>query len=164
MAPAAASRPLNGNRKSPGNADGKTVWRQRPSAANSTAHAPVAQLDRALPSEGRGHRFESCRVRQSQSTFRTCGFRACLPRRRGFESCRVRQSQSTFRTCGFRACLPRRRGFESCRVCQSQSTFRTCGSWACLPRRRGTGPVAASPYSQGRAATGDARPATPASS
>ncbi len=27
--------------------------------------APVAQLDRALPSEGRGHRFESCRVRQS---------------------------------------------------------------------------------------------------
>jgi hypothetical protein len=25
--------------------------------------APVAQLDRALPSEGRGHRFESCRVR-----------------------------------------------------------------------------------------------------
>src|SRR3569623_1200640 len=27
--------------------------------------APVAQLDRALPSEGRGHRFESCRVRHS---------------------------------------------------------------------------------------------------
>ncbi len=26
--------------------------------------APVAQLDRALPSEGRGHRFESCRVHQ----------------------------------------------------------------------------------------------------
>src|SRR5690606_38841262 len=26
--------------------------------------APVAQLDRVLPSEGRGHRFESCRVRQ----------------------------------------------------------------------------------------------------
>src|SRR5262249_55635808 len=25
--------------------------------------APVAQLDRALPSEGRGHRFESCRAR-----------------------------------------------------------------------------------------------------
>ena len=25
--------------------------------------APVAQLDRALPSEGKGHRFESCRVR-----------------------------------------------------------------------------------------------------
>ena len=31
----------------------------------SSAQAPVAQLDRALPSEGRGHRFESCRVRQS---------------------------------------------------------------------------------------------------
>src|ERR1700677_2792110 len=27
--------------------------------------APVAQLDRALPSEGRGHRFESCRARHS---------------------------------------------------------------------------------------------------
>ena len=27
------------------------------------AGAPVAQLDRALPSEGRGHRFESCRAR-----------------------------------------------------------------------------------------------------
>ncbi len=26
--------------------------------------APVAQLDRALPSEGRGQRFESSRVRQ----------------------------------------------------------------------------------------------------
>ena len=26
--------------------------------------APVAQLDRVLPSEGRGHRFESCQVRQ----------------------------------------------------------------------------------------------------
>ena len=27
------------------------------------ASAPVAQLDRVLPSEGRGHRFESCRAR-----------------------------------------------------------------------------------------------------
>src|SRR3954452_5164668 len=27
------------------------------------ASAPVAQLDRALPSEGKGHTFESCRVR-----------------------------------------------------------------------------------------------------
>ena len=27
--------------------------------------APVAQLDRALPSEGRGHRFKSYRVRQA---------------------------------------------------------------------------------------------------
>ena len=25
--------------------------------------APVAQLDRALPSEGKGHTFESCRAR-----------------------------------------------------------------------------------------------------
>src|SRR5207302_2524544 len=38
--------------------------------------APVAQLDRALPSEGRGHRFESCRARQSRrGPFRTHGLR-----------------------------------------------------------------------------------------
>jgi hypothetical protein len=30
---------------------------------NGSAQAPVAQLDRALPSEGKGHTFESCRVR-----------------------------------------------------------------------------------------------------
>jgi hypothetical protein len=29
--------------------------------------APVAQLDRALPSEGKGHTFESCRVRHDIS-------------------------------------------------------------------------------------------------
>jgi hypothetical protein len=33
-------------------------------ARGGAEQAPVAQLDRALPSEGRGHRFESCRVRQ----------------------------------------------------------------------------------------------------
>jgi hypothetical protein len=38
--------------------------------AKSVAHAPVAQLDRALPSEGRGHRFESCRVRQPPKSSR----------------------------------------------------------------------------------------------
>src|SRR6201989_1536201 len=32
-------------------------------------HAPVAQLDRALPSEGKGHTFESCRVRQQYQVF-----------------------------------------------------------------------------------------------
>jgi hypothetical protein len=31
----------------------------------SIIEAPVAQLDRALPSEGKGHKFESCRARQS---------------------------------------------------------------------------------------------------
>ena len=47
------------------------VHRSRCAASKSArmallrAKAPVAQLDRALPSEGRGHRFESCRVRQS---------------------------------------------------------------------------------------------------
>jgi hypothetical protein len=33
-------------------------------SAKGGVHAPVAQLDRALPSEGKGHTFESCRVRQ----------------------------------------------------------------------------------------------------
>src|SRR5690606_37855679 len=32
-------------------------------------YAPVAQLDRALPSEGRGHKFESCRVRHQLIDF-----------------------------------------------------------------------------------------------
>ena len=34
-------------------------------SAKGGVHAPVAQLDRALPSEGKGHTFESCRVRQN---------------------------------------------------------------------------------------------------
>jgi hypothetical protein len=34
------------------------------------AQAPVAQLDRALPSEGRGHRFESYRVRHLYNKIR----------------------------------------------------------------------------------------------
>ncbi len=33
------------------------------SSASAAVRAPVAQLDRALPSEGRGQRFESSRVR-----------------------------------------------------------------------------------------------------
>src|SRR5436190_17880279 len=35
----------------------------RCSAGLTPPDAPVAQLDRVLPSEGEGHRFESCRVR-----------------------------------------------------------------------------------------------------
>jgi hypothetical protein len=35
-------------------------------------YAPVAQLDRALPSEGKGHTFESCRVRQLIERRRRC--------------------------------------------------------------------------------------------
>src|SRR5690554_7428188 len=34
-------------------------------ATTHRSYAPVAQLDRVLPSEGRGHRFESCRARQT---------------------------------------------------------------------------------------------------
>src|SRR6516165_7543261 len=34
-------------------------------SGNETRQAPVAQLDRALPSEGKGQRFESPRARQS---------------------------------------------------------------------------------------------------
>ena len=36
-----------------------------PAKAAATGAAPVAQLDRVLPSEGRGHRFKSCRVRHT---------------------------------------------------------------------------------------------------
>ena len=36
--------------------------------ASGPPRAPVAQLDRALPSEGRGRTFESCRVRHPPST------------------------------------------------------------------------------------------------
>jgi hypothetical protein len=41
---------------------GSSMVRLRP-----TSQAPVAQLDRALPSEGKGREFESRRVRQSFS-------------------------------------------------------------------------------------------------
>ena len=42
--------------------------KQRGSAIQPSRFAPVAQLDRALPSEGRGHTFESCRARHSRSS------------------------------------------------------------------------------------------------
>ena len=48
-----------------------TTGAGRGSAAASSiappSRAPVAQLDRVLPSEGRGHWFESSRARQSKS-------------------------------------------------------------------------------------------------
>ena len=43
------------------------ISRAEPVRRISGRSAPVAQLDRALPSEGRGHRFESCRVRHLSS-------------------------------------------------------------------------------------------------
>ncbi len=46
-------------------------------------HGPVAQLDRALPSEGKGHAFESRRVRQlnqSVATRRVENNLASIPR------------------------------------------------------------------------------------
>jgi hypothetical protein len=49
-------------------------WHNRPGAANRRlwlAHASVAQLDRVLPSEGRGHRFESCRMHHSLTALGT---------------------------------------------------------------------------------------------
>jgi len=41
--------------------------------------APVAQLDRALPSEGRGQGFESLRARQKTKAFTVCSERFDLP-------------------------------------------------------------------------------------
>jgi hypothetical protein len=50
-----------------------------PSARQSAIHlpriAPVAQLDRALPSEGKGHTFESCRARHFLKLLRSFSFR-----------------------------------------------------------------------------------------
>ena len=43
----------------------KKTWRDAATPANRTPSAPIAQLDRALPSEGRGQRFESSWVRHS---------------------------------------------------------------------------------------------------
>src|SRR5690554_5375322 len=37
---------------------------ERPMYKRDQYKAPVAQLDRVLPSEGRGRRFKSCRARQ----------------------------------------------------------------------------------------------------
>ena len=37
-------------------------------------HAPVAQLDRVLASEAKGHRFESCRARQIIKTLGEFGY------------------------------------------------------------------------------------------
>ncbi len=53
----------------------KRHWRKPAHTANRRWQAPVAQLDRALPSEGRGHRFESCRVRQPTHAMTPYGIR-----------------------------------------------------------------------------------------
>ena len=45
--------------------------------------APVAQLDRVLPSEGRGHRFESCRARQPFQLLTIYAFAPVRSRKRG---------------------------------------------------------------------------------
>lgn len=45
---------------------------------NGSAQAPVAQLDRALPSEGKGHTFESCRVRHLSKLFKRSPLSAML--------------------------------------------------------------------------------------
>ena len=41
----------------------------RASKVNPVKFAPVAQLDRALPSEGKGRTFESCRARQKSMAY-----------------------------------------------------------------------------------------------
>ena len=76
-------------------------------------HAPVAQLDRALPSEGKGHTFESCRVRHfgtklgsrnppfaleaatsvRKSTFSAAHCADFLSEKENSDSCKVRPNQ-----------------------------------------------------------------------
>ena len=50
----------------PVKADSGTLDCQTRLESLAQINAPVAQLDRVLPSEGRGHRFESCRARQTR--------------------------------------------------------------------------------------------------
>ncbi len=51
----------------------------RPAGYEET-DGPVAQLDRALPSEGKGRTFESSRVRQSFQGLKLCPLKPCEPR------------------------------------------------------------------------------------
>jgi hypothetical protein len=64
FAAAAPARPPPAISTTPVDAPVQFGYDSRTSGPPHTRPAPVAQLDRALPSEGRGHRFESCRVRQ----------------------------------------------------------------------------------------------------
>ena len=52
-------------RRHPGPAVSGTLIGQTPLESLAQINAPVAQLDRVLPSEGRGREFESRRARQS---------------------------------------------------------------------------------------------------
>src|SRR5947207_13773584 len=54
-----------GHRVKPGGDDGDIAASTAFGYLRRTSNAPVAQLDRALPSEGRGQGFESLRARQS---------------------------------------------------------------------------------------------------
>ena len=47
--------------------NGAIAPRESSLVSYAVLHAPVAQLDRVLPSEGRGRKFESCRARQIRS-------------------------------------------------------------------------------------------------
>ena len=42
-------------------------WTERAKTAMLSSLAPVAQMDRVLPSEGRSRTFESCRAHQTKS-------------------------------------------------------------------------------------------------
>ena len=69
---------LGGGERSPPRGTGGSWLKMRRSLQNDGPlvyrigqSAPVAQLDRVLPSEGRGHRFESCRVRHFRTKLGT---------------------------------------------------------------------------------------------
>jgi hypothetical protein len=86
-----------GARKGRGRAEPRFRYLPKPSKdCRSAGTAPVAQLDRALVYETRGHRFESCRARPGLSRVRTCDI-ARLPGSLRFESCRARPGLSRVR-------------------------------------------------------------------
>ena len=65
--------------------DNSTGKPGNPLLTASPAQASVAQLDRVLPSEGRGHRFESCRVHHFQTASPFALTRQQAPPARGCE-------------------------------------------------------------------------------
>ena len=65
-----------------------------PDGYMDAAVAPVAQMDRALPSEGRGHRFESCRVRHFRCEYQLVTILPPIADKRGCDSGKLKRPAS----------------------------------------------------------------------
>lgn len=85
-------------------------------------HALVAQLDRVLPSEGRGHRFDSCRVRHFPLK-PAC----CKTQQLALISCQPSSHQKTCPPCG----LLGRCAWLCPRLCGISAVLRSCQTGLC---------------------------------